>query len=107
MSELLVDRIRKARIRYGMSQAELARRIKVSLNTMNKIEAGETPDPRASRCGGPIRVCHAGYPQELYARSGHKWRHVLPGGPLLYVPTHPARTLDADLVRAGIPKKVV
>ena len=49
MSESLGERIRKARIRYGMSQAELARRIKVSLNTMNKIEAGETPDPRASR----------------------------------------------------------
>ena len=49
MSELLGDRIRKARTRYGMSQAELARRIKVSLNTMNKIEAGDTPDPRASR----------------------------------------------------------
>ena len=49
MSELLGERIRKTRIRYGMSQAELARRIKVSLNTMNKIEAGDTPDPRASR----------------------------------------------------------
>jgi transcriptional regulator with XRE-family HTH domain len=49
MSESLGERIRKVRIRYGMSQAELARRIKVSLNTMNKIEAGETPDPRASR----------------------------------------------------------
>jgi len=32
-----------------MSQAELSRRIGVSLTTMNKIEAGETPDPRASR----------------------------------------------------------
>jgi transcriptional regulator with XRE-family HTH domain len=49
MSESLGERIRRTRIRYGMSQAELARRIKVSLNTMNKIEAGETPDPRASR----------------------------------------------------------
>ncbi|HSX82889.1 MAG TPA: helix-turn-helix transcriptional regulator [Candidatus Saccharimonadia bacterium] len=49
MSELLGQRIRRVRIRYGMSQAELARRIKVSLNTMNKIEAGETPDPRSSR----------------------------------------------------------
>ena len=37
------------RLRYGMSQAELSRRIGVSLTTMNKIEAGETPDPRASR----------------------------------------------------------
>jgi transcriptional regulator with XRE-family HTH domain len=49
MSESLGERIRKTRLRYGMSQAELSRRIGVSLNTMNKIEAGETPDPRASR----------------------------------------------------------
>ena len=49
MSETLAERIRKTRLAYGMSQAELARRIKVSLNTMNKIEAGDTPDPRASR----------------------------------------------------------
>jgi transcriptional regulator with XRE-family HTH domain len=32
-----------------MSQAELARRIKISGNSLNKIEMGETPDPRASR----------------------------------------------------------
>jgi transcriptional regulator with XRE-family HTH domain len=49
MSESIGARIRKARVKYGMSQAELARRIKVSLNAMNKIELGETPDPRASR----------------------------------------------------------
>jgi transcriptional regulator with XRE-family HTH domain len=49
MSEGLGERIRRIRLRYGMSQAELARRIKVSLTTMNKIEAGDTPDPRASR----------------------------------------------------------
>ena len=49
----------------------------------------------------------AGYPQDLYARSVHKWRHALPVEPLLYVPTHPARTLDADLARAAIPKKAV
>ena len=45
----LGDRIRQVRMDYGMSQAELARRIKVSMNAMNKIEMGETPDPRASR----------------------------------------------------------
>ena len=49
----------------------------------------------------------AGYPQDLYARSAHKWRHALPDEPLLYVPTHPARTLDTDLVRAGIPKEAI
>jgi len=49
MSETLGERIRRVRVRYGMSQAELARRIKISGNSLNKIEAGETPDPRASR----------------------------------------------------------
>ena len=48
MSETLGERIRRIRLRYGMSQAELARRIKISGNSLNKIEAGETPDPRAS-----------------------------------------------------------
>jgi transcriptional regulator with XRE-family HTH domain len=52
MSEQLGERIRRTRIAYGMSQAELARRIGVSANTMNKIEAGETPDPRVSRIKG-------------------------------------------------------
>jgi len=49
MAERLGDRIRKARERYGMSQAELARRIGVSKNTMNLIEASKTPDPAASK----------------------------------------------------------
>ena len=47
MSEELGTRIRKAREHYGMSQAELARRIKVSKNSMNMIESGKTPDPSA------------------------------------------------------------
>ena len=49
MSESLGDRIRKARGWCGLSQAALARRIGVSSTTMNKIEGGNTPDPRASR----------------------------------------------------------
>ncbi len=49
MRAKLGDRIRRARLRYGMSQAELARRIKISTTSMNQIESGETPDPRASR----------------------------------------------------------
>ena len=49
MSKDLGGRIKDARLRYGMSQAELSRRIHVSLTTMNKIESGETPDPRSSR----------------------------------------------------------
>jgi len=49
MAENLGDRIRKVRERYGMSQAELARRIGISKNSMNLIEASKTPDPAASK----------------------------------------------------------
>jgi len=41
-------RIRKVREQANISQAELARRIGISKNAMNAIEAGAT-DPRASR----------------------------------------------------------
>ena len=44
----LGDRIRQARERVGLSQMELARRIGLSKNAMNSIEAGDA-DPRASR----------------------------------------------------------
>jgi len=44
----LGTRIRKARERARISQAELARRIGISLTSMNAIERGHT-DPRASR----------------------------------------------------------
>jgi transcriptional regulator with XRE-family HTH domain len=44
----LGDRIRQACEQAGISQAELARRIGISKNAMNAIEAGDT-DPRASR----------------------------------------------------------
>lgn len=45
MGESLGDRIREARERYGMSQTELARRIKVSKQTIWEIESNRTPDP--------------------------------------------------------------
>jgi transcriptional regulator with XRE-family HTH domain len=48
MEKTLGERIRAARLRYGMSQAELARRINISKTAMNQIELG-TIDPRASR----------------------------------------------------------
>jgi len=44
----LGDRIGHARERVGLSQIELARRIGLSKNAMNSIEAGDA-DPRASR----------------------------------------------------------
>ena len=45
----LGERIRARREAYGMSQAELSRRIGISKQSMNSIEQGETPDPRVSR----------------------------------------------------------
>ena len=41
-------RIRQARLRYGMSQAELARRIGLSKTAMNDLEQGKTLDPHLS-----------------------------------------------------------
>ena len=49
MKETLGERIRKERLRYGMSQTELARRVGISKTAMNQIEMGETADPRLSR----------------------------------------------------------
>ena len=48
MAETLGERIRQARERYGMSQAELSRRVGISKNAMNRIEVSKTPDPAAS-----------------------------------------------------------
>jgi transcriptional regulator with XRE-family HTH domain len=48
MAETLGDRIRKARERYGMSQAELSRRVRISKNAMNLIELNKTTDPAVS-----------------------------------------------------------
>ena len=51
----------------------------------------------------------AGHASEVYetfdTRGGRKaGRRVIPLNPLLYVPSHPARSLDSDLAAAGIPK---
>lgn len=48
MEETLGDRIRVARARLRVSQAELARKIGISTTAMNAIESGGA-DPRASR----------------------------------------------------------
>jgi len=47
MGESLGERIRKAREHYGMSQAELARRIKISKQALYQMESGKTEDPGA------------------------------------------------------------
>lgn len=49
MPSKLGDRIRSERERYGMTQAELSRRIGLSTTAMNDIEQGRTVDPRVSK----------------------------------------------------------
>jgi transcriptional regulator with XRE-family HTH domain len=56
MAKTLGARIRQARLRYGMSQAELARRIGISGTALNQIESGKTPDPGVSRIVGIASV---------------------------------------------------
>ena len=49
----------------------------------------------------------SGEPSRLYAKS-HKRKHhtaTIPKQPLLYVPSHTARSVDQDLKSAGIPKQ--
>jgi DNA-binding XRE family transcriptional regulator len=50
MTNPIGQRIRTAREDYGMSQAELARRIGISPQSMNAIEMGRV-DPKASLVG--------------------------------------------------------
>ena len=48
MTSAVGTKIRHARLQYGMSQAELARRIGISKTAMNDLEQGKTQDPRLS-----------------------------------------------------------
>ena len=58
MAELLGDRIRKARLSYGMSQAELARRAGISKNAMNEIEMNKTLNPGVLQVKAIAAVLH-------------------------------------------------
>ena len=49
MPTVIGTKIRQAREHYGMSQAELARRIGISKTAMNDLEQGKTQDPHLSR----------------------------------------------------------
>ena len=57
MELTLADRIRIARARLHITQAELARRIGISTTAMNAIESGGA-DPRASRITALARELH-------------------------------------------------
>jgi transcriptional regulator with XRE-family HTH domain len=52
------QRIRAARLKYGMSQAELARRVRVSTVAMNDLEMGRTVDPHFSVVERIARALH-------------------------------------------------
>jgi transcriptional regulator with XRE-family HTH domain len=70
MGKTLGDRIRQVRLRYGMSQAELARRIGISSTALNQIESGKTPDPGVSRIVGIASVLGVSTDYLLLGRKG-------------------------------------
>jgi transcriptional regulator with XRE-family HTH domain len=55
MAEPVGRRIRAARLKYGMTGAELARRVGITPQNLNVIERGNT-DPRASHVAAIARV---------------------------------------------------
>ena len=89
MHDTLGTRIREARQRYGMSQAELARRIGISAVAMNQMELGET-DPRASRITAIAETLHVSTDSLLVGRQGEGT-----------TPTSASRGADRD--EAGAP----
>ena len=56
MPSTIGQRIRAAREKRGMSQAELARQVGASVNAINMLEQDKIQDPRASRIIGVARV---------------------------------------------------
>src|SRR6266852_1132310 len=78
MKETLGERIRKARLLYGMSQTELARRVGISKTAMNQIEMGET-DPRASRITAIAETLHVSTDSLLLGRQSEDTRGTSAG----------------------------
>lgn len=56
MERTVGERIRQTREAYGMSQAELARRVGISATSMYQMEAGIIADPKGSRILAIARV---------------------------------------------------
>jgi transcriptional regulator with XRE-family HTH domain len=78
MKETLGERIRKARLLYGMSQTELAKRVGISKTAMNQIEMGET-DPRASRIAAIAETLHVSTDYLLLGRQSEDIRGTSAG----------------------------
>jgi transcriptional regulator with XRE-family HTH domain len=72
----LGQRIRAARLSYGMSQAELARRVHISKTAMNDIEQNRTADPGFSVVE---RIAEAlGLSVQSFAQGVSKSRDAVP-----------------------------
>src|SRR5262249_4294539 len=96
MAETLGDRIRQARWRYGMSQAELARRIGISSTALNQIESGKTPDPGVSRVIGIARVLGVTTDALLLGRQGEDTAFAPAGVVADSVTPQPPETHDVE-----------
>ena len=76
MHERLGDRVRQARERYGMSAAELARRIGISRQQLYMIESSKTEDPGALTVKAIAEVLGVSTDYLLDRRAGR--RRLLP-----------------------------
>src|SRR5216683_7179179 len=72
MSELLGDRVRHARERYGMSQVELARRAHISRQMLYMIESNKTPDPGVLKVKAIADVLGVSTDELLGRRTGRR-----------------------------------
>ena len=103
----------------GLRASELRRLTTEHLNTDRsglELEAEWTKNRKP--CFQPLpkdlayrlrEFAQSGEPAELYAKYHTRKHHTatVPIHPLLYVPSHTARSVDQDLISAGIPKQAL
>jgi transcriptional regulator with XRE-family HTH domain len=91
--ETIGQRVRAARERHGMTQAELSRRIHASINAINMLEIGSISDPKSSRVLAIAEVLGVTTDYLLGRTEGTSAASATPTGPFL--PTRRGRPRKA------------
>lgn len=94
--ETIGQRVRAARERRGMTQADLARRIQASINAINMLESGSISDPKSSRILAIAEVLGVTTDYLLGRTERTPETDATPTGPLL--PTRRGRPRKAAAV---------
>lgn len=69
MKKTIGERVREAREGLGINQSELARRVNVTRKAMNKIESGETKNPKAETLSRLSQALGKNYEWLMYGRD--------------------------------------